>query len=136
MMLHNMSAPHRTTIRHAAPGGSARCRRLVVEWNQTKRKPSAQTILTMLTGAASRHAAADLRRLIQQHAQSLPWPGALLVTDQAEANDPVCEEPLTICTVLANSSDTVYLRDREPDLDRIVPNLRVVLQIPRNWSPQ
>ncbi|MBM3756543.1 MAG: hypothetical protein FJW38_21455 [Acidobacteria bacterium] len=82
----------------------------------------------------SRHAAADLRSLIRQHAQSLPWPGALLVTNQAEPGDPVCDDLLTICTVLANSSEVIYLRDREPDLDRIDPNLRVVLQIPLNWS--
>jgi hypothetical protein len=136
MMLHNMSAPHRTTIRHSAPAGSSRCRRLVVEWTQTARKPSAQTVLAILTGSPSRRAAADLRRLIQQHAASLPWPGALLVTAQVEPHDLVCDEPLTICTVLAKSSDAVYLRDKEPNLDRITPHLRVVLQIPLNWSPQ
>jgi hypothetical protein len=135
-MLHNMSAPHRTTIHHAPAPGATRCHRLVVQWTQTQRKPSARKILTLLTGSASPHAAADLRRLIQQHARSLPWPGALLVTNQAEAADPVCDDLLTICTVLANSSNAVYLRDKEPDLDRIAPNLRVVLQIPLNWSTQ
>ena len=136
MMLHNMSTPHRTTIHHAPAPGATRCRRLVVEWTQTPRKPSAQKVLTLLTGAAPRHAAGELRRLIQQHARSLPWPGALLVTNHAEPTDPVCDDLLTICTVLANSSNAVYLRDKEPNLDRIAPNLRVVLQIPLNWSPQ
>jgi hypothetical protein len=139
-MLHNMSVPHRTAIEHAAPPGARRCRGLVVRWNLPPRDARPQCILSVLDGSSwtgsPKAAGAELRHRIQEHAQTLPWPGALLVTDQADPNDPQCNDLLTICTVLSKSSESVYLRDKEPNLERLRAKLRAVLQIPLNWSPR
>ena len=56
-------------------------------------------------------------------------PPATLVIDAADAAEPV-DDLLAIYTVLAKSSERVYLRDKEPNLARIEPGRRVLLRVP------
>ena len=72
----------------------------------------------------------SLRRLIDTHARTLPFPAAAIVTDKAEPIDEKCSDLLTIATVLAKSSGHVYLRDKVPNLGQITPGRRVVLIVP------
>jgi hypothetical protein len=74
-------------------------------------------------------ARAELRRRVNGCAAQLALPPAMLVTDAADAAEPV-DDLLAIYTVLAKSSDRVYLRDKEPNLARIEPERRVVLRLP------
>ncbi len=71
-----------------------------------------------------------LRRLIDTHARTLPFPAAAIVTDKAERGDKPCTDLLTIATVLSKSSDHVYLRDKVPNLAQITPGRRVILLVP------
>jgi hypothetical protein len=59
----------------------------------------------------------------------LPFPPAVLVAGKADGPETI-NDLLAICAVLAKSSDRVYLRDKEPNLARIEPGRRVVLQLP------
>ena len=70
-----------------------------------------------------------MRTLLNGQAARLPLPPAALVAGSAEEATAV-EDLLTVCTVLAKSSDRVYLRDKEPNLSRIAPDRRVVLRLP------
>jgi hypothetical protein len=74
-------------------------------------------------------AGAELRRRVNECAARSALPSAALVTDAADAAEPV-DDLLAIYTVLAKSSDRVYLRDKEPNLERIEPGRRVVLRLP------
>ncbi len=77
--------------------------------------------------ASPEHAESELRRRIDAHALTLPLPAAALVTDRAEPEDETCGDLMTIATVLAKSSGHVYLRDKAPNLNQIIPGRRVVL---------
>jgi hypothetical protein len=130
-LLHNMSAPPRTVIRHkaAAPVGRAVLFRLPPEI------PNAgpEGLLAQLTGktctGGDAAAGAELRRRVNECAVQLALPPATLVIDTTDAAEPV-DDLLAIYTVLAKSSDRVYLRDKEPNLARIEPGRRVVLRLP------
>jgi hypothetical protein len=128
-LLHNMSAPPRMVIRHkaAAPAGRALLFRLPEEIPNT----GPEGLLAQLTGSgwASGDAGDELRRRVNECAAQLALPPATLVIDAADAAEPV-DDLLAIYTVLAKSSDRVYLRDKEPNLARIEPGRRVVLLLP------
>ena len=129
-LLHNMSAPPRTVIQHqaVAPPGSM----LLFQLPSGFRCAGPGVLLAQLTGRRWRGAAqaeAELRTLLNEQAVRLPLPPAALVAGSAEGAKAV-EDLLTVCTVLAKSSDRVYLRDKEPNLSRIAPERRVVLRLP------
>ena len=90
-------------------------------------------LLAHLTGSQKTgldgDAESELRRRVNEHAARLPLPPAALVAGSADGAQPV-EDLLAIYAVLAKSSDRVYLRDKEPNLARIEPGRRVVLQLP------
>jgi hypothetical protein len=129
-LLHNMSAPSRTTISHQAPRGH---RRLMVfrmpdgEWT-----PSA--VLGRLDGAAwagtPDDAERELRLRINRHAATLPYPHAALLGGRPSDATEYTSNFLTICAVLAKSSTRVYLRDKEPNLSNLSVNRIVLLHIP------
>ena len=130
-LLHNMSAPPRMVIQYkaAAPAGRTLLFRLPPEIPNT----GPEGLLAQLTGRSwtSGDAAAsdELRRRVNESAAQLALPPATLVIDAADAAEPV-DDLLAIYTVLAKSSDRVYLRDKEPNLARIEPGRRVVLRVP------
>jgi hypothetical protein len=130
-LLHNMSAPPRTVIQHkaAGPAGRTLLFRLPPEIPNT----GSEGLLAHLTGRSwadgAAAAGAELRRRVNAYAVQLALPPAVLVTDAAEAAEPV-DDLLAIYAVLSKSSDRVYLRDKEPNLARIEPGRRVVLRLP------
>jgi hypothetical protein len=130
-LLHNMSAPPRTVIQHkaVAPAGRTLLFRLPPEIRNT----GPEELLARLTGRSwsSGDAAAgeELRRRLNEYAARSALPPAVLVTDAADAPEPV-DDLLAVYAVLAKSSDRVYLRDKEPNLARIEPGRRVVLRLP------
>ena len=56
-------------------------------------------------------------------------PATLVLDRRGDAAEPV-DDLLAIYTVLAKSSERVYLRDKEPNLARIEPGRRVLLRVP------
>ena len=76
----------------------------------------------------------QLRERINAHALTLPLPPAAVVTDSCLQGDQVCEDLLSVVTVLAKSSGHVYLRDKQPNLAAIRPGRRVVVLIPPQGS--
>jgi hypothetical protein len=130
-LLHNMSAPPNTVIRHqavATPGCA-----LLFQLPPGFLRAGPGGLLKRLTGRrwtrGVAQAEAELRRLLNEQAARLPLPPAALVAGSAEGAKAV-EDLLTVYTVLAKSSDRVYLRDKEPSLGRIAPDRRVVLRLP------
>lgn len=76
-----------------------------------------------------------LRRRIDQHAATLNLPGAAVVVEnEVKENDIACDDLLTALTVISKSADHVYLRDKEPILEKLRPGRSLVLVLPRNWS--
>ena len=134
-LLHNMSAPPRTVIQHkaAAPAGRALLFRLPPEIPST----GPEGLLAQLTGRSwtdgDAAAGAELRRRVNEYAIQLALPPAVLVTDAADAAEPV-DDLLAVFAVLAKSSDRVYLRDKEPNLARIEPGRGVVLRLPGGFE--
>lgn len=130
-LLHNMSAPPQTVIQHRAPSPSGFP--MVFGLRCGFGNCSSPVILARLDGRPWRHgteqAEAELRRRLDEHAARLAFPPAVLVAPMAEAMD-CADDLLTICTVLAKSSDRVYLRDKEPNLARIEPGHNIVLYLP------
>jgi len=129
-LLHNMSTPPSTVIKHqtVAPPGCT----LLFQLPPGFRWAGPGPLLTRLTGRQWRRATqaeAELRRLLNEQAAQLPLPPAALVAGSAEGAKAV-EDLLAICTVLAKSSDRVYLRDKEPNLRRIASERRVVFRLP------
>ena len=128
-LLLNMSAPPSKVIRCEcfAPPGYMLLFRLPPGF----RRLGPGALLARLTGRGSSRAPeaeAELRKLLNEHAARLPLPPAALVAGSAEGAAAV-EDLLTICTVLAKSSDRVYLRDKEPNLGRIAPERTIVLRL-------
>jgi hypothetical protein len=130
-LLHNMSAPPRTVIQHkaTAPAGRTLLFRLPPEIPNT----GPEGLLAQLRGRSwtdgDAAAGAELRRRVNEYAIQLALPPAVLVTDAADAAEPV-DDLLAVFAVLAKSSDRVYLRDKEPNLARIEPGRGVVLRLP------
>ena len=71
----------------------------------------------------------ELRASINKHAKHLPYPASALVIESSDdAED--CPCLLTICTVLAKSSDRVYLASKTPNLNFLTPGRTVCLFVP------
>ena len=130
-LLHNMSAPPRTVILHKALAPTGRT--LLFRLPPGVRNAAPEVLLAQLTGecwtGGDAAAEAELRRRVNEYAEQSALPPAVLVTDAAEAAEPV-DDLLAVYAVLAKSSDRVYLRDKEPNLARIEPGRRVVLRLP------
>lgn len=164
-LLHNMSVPPRSQIAHASnvtpalgrrtgyvlilPGGNAMppvpadasdTFRAAAEAAEAQRLPG--RLLALLDGHACRdqdvdpaQAAQELRRRINERAMQLPLPPVAAVCDRPWRDDPCVTDLLDVLTVIAKSSATVYLRDREPNLAAIRDGRRVVVILPPNWRP-
>jgi hypothetical protein len=130
-LLHNSGVAPRTVIRQkaAGPAGRTLLFRLPPEISNT----GPEALLAHLIGGSwtggDAAAGAELRRRVNECAGRSALPSAALVTDAAGTAEPV-DDLLAIYTVLAKSSDRVYLRDKEPNLERIEPGRRVVLRLP------
>ena len=74
-----------------------------------------------------------LKDILCTRGTQLTYPPAAPVAAQADPGDTWIDDPLAVMTVLAKSSNHVYLRDKEPILDRITPERRVILIFPPNW---
>jgi hypothetical protein len=130
-LLHNSGAPPRTVIVHKAVASAGRT--LLFRLPPEIPNAGAEGLLEHLIGSrwvgGDAAAGAELRRRVNEYAARLALPPAVLVTDAADAAEPV-DDLLAVYAVLAKSSDRVYLRDKEPNLARIEPGLRVVLRLP------
>jgi len=133
-LLHNMSAPAKTTISWEAPAHRLFGFGIVVALPETCVADCANQLLQQLEIERRRTARAaedELRRRIQARALELPLPPVTAISAQAHEGDIQCTNLLTIITVLAKSSPRVYLRDKDPSLASIVPRRRLVLIVPR-----
>ena len=130
-LLHNMSAPPRTVIRHKATGPTGSTLLFQLPAGVGSGEPGG--LLAHLTGMQWTHsdaeAEAELRRQVNEYAERLPFPPAVLVSGKADGAETV-DDLLVVCAVLAKSSDRIYLRDKEPNLARIRPGRKVVLRLP------
>jgi hypothetical protein len=126
-----MSAPPRTVIRHKAAGPTGSTLLFQLPPGVRSGKPGG--LLAHLTGLqwtrSDAEAEAELRRQVNEHAERLPLPPAVLVAGKADGAETV-DDLLAVYAVLAKSSDRVYLRDKEPNLARIRPGRKVVLRLP------
>jgi hypothetical protein len=128
-LLHNMSAPSRTTISHEGPNSQ---RRWMVfrlpdgEW-------SAPAVLARLDGTpwegTPDDAERELRLRLNQHAATLPYPRAALLGGRPAYATEYTSDFLTICTVLAKSSTRVYLCDKEPNFANLRGGRVVLMQL-------
>ncbi len=131
-MLQNMSCAPRSQIQHRSKYRRADMRGIIFAL------PSGQEGLEALLrdpdsgpeAIPSGDPRESLRERIDEHARTLPFPAAAIVTDKAEPADECCHDLLTIATVLAKSSGRVYLRDKAPNLDQVAPGRRIVLIVP------
>lgn len=139
-LLHNMSAPPKATINHSAPRVDRRAiwvgiptrlsgldgegaLQLLAEW------------LDIALPETREEAEKQLRALVNAHAQTLPLPPACVVVPGHGLVGEEENDPLTIVTVLSKSSGHVYLRDKEPNFDRLTWGAHLALLIPNDWSP-
>jgi hypothetical protein len=132
--------PHHLYAKYAAPEVVIRFpaavptgRTLLLQLPPEIRRTGPCGLLARLTGRrwnrTAGEAEAELRRRVNEHAARLLLPLAVPVAGSAEKAEPV-DDLLTVYTVLAKSSDRVYLRDKEPNVSRIKPGRAVVLRLP------
>lgn len=89
-----------------------------------------------ITLAPSRaEAERQLRGVVNAHAQTLRLPPACVVVPGHGLVTEEEPDPLTIVTVISKSSGHVYLRDKEPNFDRVTWGAHLALLIPNDWSP-
>ena len=134
--LHNMSCAPRATISHTAAREQRRCRGLAFVLPAGIEAGTPVALLSLLGGPRPNRTAdaeGELRRKLNEHAQTLALPPVALVADHAGPEDLYADGLLDICTVLAKSSGRVYLRDKEPNLTKIRPGTTVVVQLPPEW---
>ncbi len=128
-LLHNMSSPPGAVISHTAP--RARGRSIVFQL-ATGAAPGG--LLASIDGrrwpGTAAQAEAELRRRINEHAATLPYPPAALISERAAGAAAGPHDLLTVCTILAKSSGQVYLRDKEPNMASLRKARAVVLLIP------
>jgi hypothetical protein len=131
-LLHNMSSMPRAVIAHEAPRPGFRAVAFRVAVGETDLDPA--SLLEWIDGkpwtGTPQEAERELRRRLDEHAATLPYPAAVLVSDRAAGAEDGPADMLTVCAVLAKSSGRVYLRDKEPNLANIRKDRVVVLQIP------
>jgi hypothetical protein len=133
-LLHNMSAPAKTTISRELPAQRLFGFGLVVALREACAGARPSQLLRLLGDGKRRTTTAaedELRRRIQAWALEVKLPPVAAVTAQVCDGDVECTDLLTIMTVLAKSSSRVYLRDKEPNLASIVPGRRLILILPK-----
>lgn len=100
---------------------------------------SPEAILERLDGTPwtkeGKSAAEEIRRRIKEHVKTLPYPPSALVLngDFAAEN---CDCLLTTCTIMAKSSERVYLASKTPNLAFLRPGRVVYLFIPQTRRQQ
>jgi hypothetical protein len=145
-LLHNMSVAPRTVISHQVGDrrtygkgrafrmpdldGSLNSARILALLDGSPAKANGQPT----TAPTDQEADQQLRERINAHALTLPLPPAAVITDSSLTGDEVCQDLLSVVTVLAKSSSHVYLRDKQPNLAAIRPGRRVVVLIPPQGS--
>lgn len=133
-LLHNMSCRPTTQIQHTAPAKRTYGRGIVYQLPDGVRTTTASGLLTWIDGSrcnmSEEQAQVELRTRIERTVMDLPLPPAAVVSDQARENDRLCQDPLSVVTVLAKSSARVYLRGKEPSLLAVRPGRRVVVVVP------
>lgn len=137
-LLHNMSAPPKAAIDHAGSPTSSRGVLVALPWswsNDPMPLRELGTCLGIVFPMTSRAAERLLRAKVNEHAATLPFPAACVVSSERNLASEEVTDPLTVVTVLSKSSGHVYLRDKEPNFDRLTANARLVLLIPTTWSP-
>lgn len=140
-LLHNMSAPPKATINH--PGSRPKQRGLWFELppatigsERTHSPVELASRLGLGPFESAHEAERELRRRVNAHAATLPFPPACVVTSQRNLAVEEVTDFLTIITVLAKSSGHIYLRDKEPNFDRVTAgHASLALIIPNEWSP-
>lgn len=75
-------------------------------------------------------AAAELKRLIQEHAASLPWASVALVRPEPGAEYSELQDALTWCTAASKQVGRIVLLDKDPNLERLKKRKELVLHIP------
>jgi hypothetical protein len=131
-LLHNMSAPSRTTITFQAPADRPYGHGVIIALRDSLPKLTPARVLRLLQkDPPAKQAEIMLKKLIEARAQELPLPPAVAISSQARSGDTSCEDLLTIVTILAKSSSRVYLRDKSPNLESIVAGRRLVLIVPK-----
>jgi len=132
--LHNSGFPIRTQIREKssmAPGK-------IVLFMLPEGLDTASEILARIDGNHwSGHeelAERELKRRINEHVKTLPYPPAALILPEGEA-DEQCGCLLTVCAILSKSSGQVYLAAKNPNLGYLTPGRTVRMFIPDAWRP-
>ena len=153
-VLHNMSAPPRTTIRYeglsgnvtgAGPGGSGVCSRgyqgtplrgcivqlqLPDSWDCSD--PLA--LLTALGVAPLGDVQSQLLALVIASARDLPLPDICVVLPVEKTTVQRWGTPLVALTVLSQCSDVMWLRAKRPVFAQAIARRQVRLLIPQPWS--
>jgi len=76
----------------------------------------------------------ELKRRINEHVKTLPYPPAALILARGEPNEQ-CGCLLTVCTILSKSSGQVYLASKNPNLSYVTAGRAVRMFIPAGWRP-
>jgi hypothetical protein len=136
----NMSVAPRTTITHRGVGIGMR---LVVALPESEEDLTPEGILDRLRsntqGLQGAAAERELRRLIDVTIGRLPLPAAAPVLqslDVPENRAQRCSSLIDIVSILAKSSDRVFLREKSAILSGIRPGRRIILVLPvhNDWS--
>jgi hypothetical protein len=130
--LHNMSVAPRTVVSRSATSDQQFCLKVLFRLSSEGRITPGALLRTVEPGWGGPRPAAELRRRITVRARELNLPPAAAVAPGG-LPDETCQDVLTICTVLAKSSGAVYLRDKEPNLERLTNGASVLLLIPKTW---
>ena len=139
-LLHNMSAPPKASISHTGPRAVQRCIWFGIPTRlsslEEERFGTLAGWLGITLPSSPTEAERHLRLLANARAQTLPLPSACVVMQGHSLVTEEENDPLTIVTVLSKSSDHVYLRDKQPNFDRLTWGAHLALVIPMNWSPE
>jgi hypothetical protein len=129
--LHNMSSSPDAVIRHQGeiPTGTRQVMfDLAPAHTRSADVPSLLSDYLSDKGMRTLDLEKKVRQILRDHAHALPYPSAALVISEGIAEDARAETDfLTICTVLSKSNSRIFLRDKEPNLDRVRLGRRVVL---------
>ncbi len=139
-LLHNMSVPPRTTAHHVPKPGRPFGVGIVFEISEMagrSRQPLAVAELRSMLGlkiSPNLDREKQLRDELERIASELPLPASAIVTDKTREGDKYCPLLPSALAVIAKSSRSVYLRNKEPNLTRLIPGTRVILIVPKEFA--
>lgn len=139
-LLHNMSVPPKTLVKHQPRPGRTFGVGIVFEIpalpGRSKQALTVAELRTILGLRASRGVDREqqLRDKLHRIAADLPLPASAIVTAQKQQKDRECFDVASALAVISKSSPSVYLRDKEPNLTRLVPGTRVVVIVPKEFA--